>query len=72
MPASSHEIEQSDEVGWSDSQPRRGLDNDRSISSDMNADVLNAWGISEGLNVGPFSRTQAEFLQHHRTHVFRG
>lgn len=37
----------------------------------MNLDVLHAWGVSEGLNVGAFSPKQAEFLDHHRTEVFR-
>jgi putative restriction endonuclease len=42
------------------------------IATGMNLDVLHAWGVSESLNVGPFSPKQAEFLDHHRTNVFRG
>jgi putative restriction endonuclease len=41
------------------------------IAAGMNLDVLDAWGVSEGLNVGAFSPKQAEFLDHHRTEVFR-
>lgn len=41
------------------------------VADGMNLDVLRAWGISEGLNVGPFSPKQAAFLDHHRTSVFR-
>lgn len=36
-----------------------------------NLDVLHAWRVSEGPNVGAFSPKQAEFLDHHRTEVFR-
>lgn len=44
---------------------------DLMIAKDLNPDVLHVWGISEGLNVGPFSQKQDEFLEYHRTHVFR-
>ena len=42
------------------------------IAADMNVAVLNAWGITAGANVGPFSPKQAEFLEHHRSNVFLG
>jgi len=41
------------------------------IAKDMNPAVVGAWGISAGLNVGPFSARQLKFLEHHRAHVFR-
>lgn len=41
------------------------------LATAMNVDVLDAWGVSEGVNVGPFGSKQAEFLHHHRTTVFR-
>ena len=41
------------------------------VASVMNQDVLLAWDVSEALNTGPFSPTQASFLEYHRTNVFR-
>jgi putative restriction endonuclease len=42
------------------------------IATGMNPEVLGAWNVSAGLNNGPFSQQQGEFLEYHRTHVFRG
>jgi predicted oxidoreductase len=44
----------------------------RLIAADMNFEVLDAWGVSERLNVGPFSARQCKLLDHHRAIVFRG
>jgi putative restriction endonuclease len=46
-------------------------DGDLMVANDLDLEVLRAWDISEGLNAGPFSQQQNEFLDYHRTHVFR-
>lgn len=42
------------------------------ISQLLNTDILAAWRISDQLNVGAFSSKQSEFLEYHRSHVFKG
>jgi putative restriction endonuclease len=41
------------------------------VSNDLSPHVLEAWDISQRLNVGPFNELQAGFLEYHRSHVFR-
>jgi putative restriction endonuclease len=41
------------------------------ISPHLDQQILEAWGISSDLNVGPFSDEQTHFLEYHRTKVFR-
>jgi hypothetical protein len=41
------------------------------VASKCARSVLEAWGISPTLNVGPFRGAQREFLAHHREHCFR-
>lgn len=47
-------------------------DGDLVVANDLNPEVLRAWSVPAGLNAGPFSQQQGEFLEYHRTHVFRG
>ena len=42
------------------------------IAADMNIEVLRAWDVPDGLNVGSFSPQQLQFLEFHRRHVFHG
>ena len=41
------------------------------VTEGLSKGLLETWGIPTELNVGPFSEKQAEFLDYHRTHVFR-
>jgi putative restriction endonuclease len=42
------------------------------IAADTPLAVMNAWGLSAGLNVGAFSAKQRTYLQYHRELIFRG
>ena len=42
------------------------------VASTLNTEVLDAWGITAGLNTGAFSPEQLAFVQYHRNNVFRG
>ena len=33
--------------------------------------LLDAWGIDPGVRVGDFSREQNDYLEYHRTNVFK-
>lgn len=41
------------------------------VSEKLDRDVLPKWAIDKDANVGPFSRDQAFFLEHHESHVLK-
>lgn len=42
------------------------------LSSGLDLEILEAWGLAPEINVGLFSEQQVQFLAYHRTNVFRG
>jgi putative restriction endonuclease len=43
---------------------------DLMVASRLSLELLHAWGITAGRNVGHFSEDQGKFLDYHRTRVF--
>jgi putative restriction endonuclease len=42
------------------------------VLPEVKGELLDAWGIDEGVNVGEFSREQNGYLDYHRANVFKG
>lgn len=47
-------------------------DGDLLIATAMSSDVMKHWGLTDSLNVGAFNRKQSEYLEYHRSDVFKG
>ncbi|PZW52820.1 hypothetical protein F477_03666 [Pseudomonas sp. URIL14HWK12:I3] len=47
-------------------------DNGEVMVADTAQEVVAAWGLASGMNVGDFTPDQRQYLIHHRSNVYKG
>ncbi|MNP81436.1 hypothetical protein D3C76_1797900 [compost metagenome] len=48
------------------------LDDGELLVADPAKEVVSAWGLASGMNVGDFTVEQRGYLSHHRSEVYKG